>query len=411
MQKLDQKNYFWNTLGVLLQNAVSPALLLIVTRVNGIEASGLFSFAFAISLMMWAVSMWGGRTYQVSDTKSEFDSRSYILARIYLGIAVLGITGVFCAANQYEVYKTTLIFGLVVFKVVESIADVLYGVLQVHHKLHLSGKSLTIKALLSILVFLVIDITTGSIIWAVVLVVTLNIMVLLGYDYSRANALELIRFPADKIKVYSVEALTILRRCAPVFVMFFLAMFSLNVPRYFIDVFSQREIGYFGIIAMPITLVVLLISFVLQPNVLRLSQLYAKNNIVIFSHSVNKILRASAGAGAVMLLAATLVGVDVLKIVFGVDFSAYRGALIVIVAGGVVSAIVSVYLNIFVIMRRVRIPLLVLLFTNALLVIVALWAVRRGGLEAGVWAFTATNTIQATILWLYFSALTRTVEP
>ena len=78
-----KKDYLWNSLGSLLQSAISPVLLIIITRLNGIDDSGLFSFALSLSVVFWAVSLWGGRTYQVSDVKREFSSGGYVaLCRI-----------------------------------------------------------------------------------------------------------------------------------------------------------------------------------------------------------------------------------------------------------------------------------------------------------------------------------------
>jgi len=37
-----KKDYLWNSLGSLLQSAISPVLLIIITRLNGIDDSGLF---------------------------------------------------------------------------------------------------------------------------------------------------------------------------------------------------------------------------------------------------------------------------------------------------------------------------------------------------------------------------------
>ena len=53
-----KKDYLWNSLGSLLQSAISPVLLIIITRLNGIDDSGLFSFALSLSVVFWAVSLW-----------------------------------------------------------------------------------------------------------------------------------------------------------------------------------------------------------------------------------------------------------------------------------------------------------------------------------------------------------------
>jgi O-antigen/teichoic acid export membrane protein len=330
------------------------------------------------------------------------------MVRILLAGAILVIAGVFCILNGYEAYKTAVILALVVFKVFESFADVLYGILQVDNKLYKSGKSLTVKALLGMAVFVAIDITTNNILLGVVGIVAVNALVFLLYDYLQADKVERIRILPQEVPVYLDEARKILKRCFGVFAVMFLAMLSLNIPRYFIDIYSVKEVGYFGIIAMPITLIVLLITFILQPSVVGMSEQYSEKKTAQFKKSVNRILILSVGVGFVVLLGTVLVGVQVLELVFGVDFGAYRTALNVIVFGGIISALVTVYLNVFVIMRRVKFSLIVLTATNLILIPVSYFVVRDFGLMGGVWAFMATNAIQLGAIAIYFNETQRT---
>ena len=403
-----KKDYLWNTIGVLLQNVISPVLLLVVTRVNGIEAAGLFSFAFSTSLLLYALGAWGGRTYQVSDVKKEFQSRSYVMARVLLAILVLVVTIVFCMANQYDTYKTSVIFALVIFKLFESFADVLYGVLQINNQLYKSGKSLAVKSILGIAVFVAIDLLTDNILLGALGIVVVNAIVFFCYDFPQTNNLEKIRFPKAKVREYANEAREILKRCANVFAVMFLAMFSLNIPRYFIDNHSQEEVGYFGIIAMPITLIVLMITFILQPNVVMISKQYSEGKTTDFKNSVGKILGLSVAIGLVVLVGTVLVGAPLLRLVFGIDFASHAMALNVIVVGGIASAIVTVFLNIFVIMRKVNFSLLVLIVTNLILIPVSYFTVDKFGLMGGVAAFTVANFVQLVFILLYFNFIQTT---
>ena len=403
MKNTLKRDYFWNTLGVLLQNVISPVLLLVVTRVNGIEAAGLFSFAFSMSLLLFALGMWGGRTYQVSDVKKEFQPRSYVMARVLLAFLVLVVTVVFCVANHYDGYKTSVIFALVIFKLFESFADVLYGILQTNHQLYKSGKSLAVKAILGMVAFVVIDLLTDNILLGALGIVAVNAVVFCCYDFPQTNKLEKIRFPKAKVREYIQEAKQILKRCANVFAVMFLAMFSLNVPRYFIDQHSQEEVGYFGIIAMPITLIVLVITFILQPNVVAISKQYSDGKMVDFKKSVGKILGLSVLIGLLVLACTALFGAWLLQLIFGIDFASHAMALNVIVAGGIASALVTVYLNIFVIMRKVNFSLIVLIVTNVILIPVSYFAVDKFGLMGGVTAFTVTNFVQLALILIYFN--------
>lgn len=78
-----------------MQNAASPLLLVIVARVNGIGDVGLYSFAFSVSVVFFALAIWGGRTYQVSDVHHEYTSQSYVVMRILLGAVVAVVAALF----------------------------------------------------------------------------------------------------------------------------------------------------------------------------------------------------------------------------------------------------------------------------------------------------------------------------
>ena len=400
-----KKDYFWNTLGVLLQNAISPLLILVVTRVNGIEAVGVFSFAFAVSLMLWTLSMWGGRTYQVSDVNNKFSAEAYVMTRVLLAGVVLIITGLFCYLSGYDFLKTSLIFALVIFKIIESLSDVFYGIIQKHDKLHKTGKSLTVKALLGITAFLVIDLITKNIVWSIIGVVIVNLVVFLAYDIRQAYKLQNLNITVSKLKDISKEALRILQECSGVFIIFFLSMFSLNIPRYFIDIHSTSEVGYFGIIAMPITLIVLVVSFILQPNIVKVSKLYEEKKYSRFKKMTTRLLGVSSLIGVSILFLTMLFGAEILKLIFGIDFSQHKTELNIIVLGGVASALVTVYLNIFVVLRKIKLPVVVLLITNLLLIPSSFYAVKEAGMLGGVIAFALTNGVQLLIIGLYFKTL------
>src|SRR5688572_18924963 len=113
MQNNMRKDYLWNTIGVFSQSAISPLLLIAVTRINGINDSGIFSFAFSVSIIFWVIGLWGGRTYQVSDVVNKYSHRSYIMLRIILAIFMLAGALAFSMINSYDATKTTIIIMLV----------------------------------------------------------------------------------------------------------------------------------------------------------------------------------------------------------------------------------------------------------------------------------------------------------
>lgn len=401
---ITKRSYLWNTIGVFAQNAISPLLLVVVTRVNGIDDSGLFSFAFSVAIIFWTISMWGGRTYQVSDIKRKYSSQSYIMVRLLLGILVFVGAVLFCLVNSYDIVKTSLILALVLLKVVESVADSLYGVLQVHERLYTVGKSLLYKFISSLVVFVVVDYFTGNVIWSSLGMVVVHCLWVIFYDVRFMRVLEDI--PIQKnVRQHINKAVEIIKTCWPIFIVAFLAAFSLNIPRYFIDIYHSSEIGYFGILAMPVTLVVLVMTFILQPNIVQLSRLFKQNDIEGFNEVIRRIVGVTLVVGVGVFIGTYFIGVHILHIVFGVDFSGYKDPLLIMIIGALANALVAIFINILIIMRHFKEQFYILLITNCLLVIASFLLIKTHGLTSGVILFTLTNSIQVGLIYGAYASI------
>ena len=389
-----KKDYIWNSIGSFLQSAISPILLIVITRLNGVGDSGLFSFAMSLSVVFWAISLWGGRTYQVSDVKKEFSSGDYIVVRFISSLIVAVFSISFCILSGYDLIKTELIMVLVSFKILESIADSMYGVLQIHNKLYIVGISLTMKSVFGFMIFAIVDILTKNIVHGALSIFIVNIAVVIFYDIPWMKHVESVGLTKKNI----MQAGKIMKKTAEVFVVVFLTMFSLNIPRYFLDKYHYDQIGYFGIMAMPITLLTLFISFVLQPNVVNLSELLKRKKIKEFTKIVSKIDFITFTLGILFVVSSYLIGVWALNTVFGIDINNFRIDLTIMVIGAVANAFVSIYVNLLIILRRFKGQFYTLLVTNILAVILSIYLIDRLAMLGSVLVFMIISFLQAIIL-------------
>ena len=389
-----KKDYIWNSIGSFLQSAISPILLIVITRLNGVGDSGLFSFAMSLSVVFWAISLWGGRTYQVSDVKKEFSSGDYIVVRFISSLIVAVFSISFCILSGYDLIKTELIMVLVSFKILESIADSIYGVLQIHNKLYIVGISLTMKSVFGFMIFAIVDILTKNIVYGALSIFIVNIAVVIFYDIPWMKHVESVGLTKKNI----MQAGKIMKKTAEVFVVVFLTMFSLNIPRYFLDKYHYDQIGYFGIMAMPITLLTLFISFVLQPNVVNLSELLKKKKIKEFTKIVSKIDFITFTLGILFVVSSYLIGVWALNTVFGIDINNFRIDLTIMVIGAVANAFVSIYVNLLIILRRFKGQFYTLLVTNILAVVLSIYLIDRLAMLGSVLVFMIISFLQAIIL-------------
>lgn len=389
-----KKDYIWNSIGSFLQSAISPILLIVITRLNGVGDSGLFSFAMSLSVVFWAISLWGGRTYQVSDVKKEFSSGDYIVVRFISSLIVAVFSISFCVLSGYDLIKTELIMVLVSFKILESIADSMYGVLQIHNRLYIAGISLTMKSVFSFMLFTLVDILTKNIIYGALSIFIVNIVVVIFYDIPWMKHVESVGLTKKNI----MQAGKIMKKTAEVFVVVFLTMFSLNIPRYFLDKYHYDQIGYFGIMAMPITLLTLFISFVLQPNVVNLSELLKRKKIKEFTKIVSKIDFITFTLGILFVVSSYLIGVWALNTVFGIDINNFRIDLTIMVIGAVANAFVSIYVNLLIILRRFKGQFYTLLVTNILAAVLSVYLIDRLAILGSVLVFMIISFLQAIIL-------------
>ena len=389
-----KKDYIWNSIGSFLQSAISPILLIVITRLNGVGDSGLFSFAMSLSVVFWAISLWGGRTYQVSDVKKEFSNGDYIVVRFISSLIVAVFSISFCILSGYDLIKTELIMVLVSFKILESIADSMYGVLQIHNKLYIVGISLTIKSVFGFIIFAIVDILTKNIVYGALSIFLVNIVVVIFYDIPWMKHVESVGLTKKNI----MQAGKIMKKTAEVFVVVFLTMFSLNIPRYFLDKYHYDQIGYFGIMAMPITLLTLFISFVLQPNVVNLSELLKKKKIKEFTKIVSKIDFITFTLGILFVVSSYLIGVWALNTVFGIDINNFRIDLTIMVIGAVANAFVSIYVNLLIILRRFKGQFYTLLVTNILAAVLSVYLIDRLAMLGSVLVFMIISFLQAIIL-------------
>lgn len=401
-----KKDYIWNSLGSLLQSAISPVLLIVITRLNGVEYSGLFSFAMSISIVFWAIALWGGRTYQVSDVKREFSSGGYIAVRFVTSLLVAVTAMMFCVLSGYSITKTGLIMILVGFKILESVADSLYGILQIQGRLYITGISLTMKAVFGFGAFMLVDVLTKNIIYGTLAILLVNLLVIIFYDILWVRRVENVVINKKLFKKYVSQAVVIMKRTSVVFIVVFLTMFSLNIPRYFLDKYHYDQIGYFGIMAMPITLLTLFISFVLQPNVVNLSELLKKKKIKEFTKIVSKIDFITFTLGILFVISSYLIGVWVLNTVFGIDINNFRIDLTIMVIGAVANAFVSIYVNLLIIMRRFKWQFCALLLTDILAVALSMCLIEQLAMLGSVLVFMMISFLQvALLLFIYERSL------
>lgn len=399
-----RKDYLWNTVGTSANAFISLLLLIAVTRINGIFESGVFSFCFSYAILFFTIGLYGGRIYQVSDVRGEFKNRTYILLKLITSAAMLITALIFIFVNGYDRERTLLLLSLVAYKILDAIADPLYGVMQRKGCLYFAGISMTLKAVVGFAAFLAVDIATKDILLASICLLASNALFIAFYDIPHTRRLEKIGWLIyDDMK----HSIVLLRTSIYIFLFALLTNLLINIPRYFVDVHHPGDLGWFGIVIMPATLLNLFVTFVIQPKLVSLSERFAAAEYESFNKTVTKLILVSLGFGVIAILATWLIGCPVLSFIYAVDLYPYRFGLTLVVFAGTINTMTMIYSNILSIMRRFKIQLINYLAAAASIFVAGAFLIENDSVDGAIMAFVIANVVQAVLFFFSYQAVFR----
>ena len=398
--KNEAGNYIWNAIGGMLNAGQSVLVLIIVTRVCGLEAAGLYSIAFATGNLFMYLGNYGVRNYQVSDVDEKFPFRSYILHRLLTVALMLVVAAVYCAYSllrgAYSPAKTMTVAAMCLLKAIDCLEEVLEGRLHQRGRLDLAGKMMTVRLLISIGGMLAVLVATGNLLTATnaAIILAAAAVILMAAACRRTllplqPAPELVAdvgnagaapgaaaknrgaatSPAAASAAVSAarrgalrDAAVLMRVCFPVCAANFLSFYLINAPKYAIDAaMSETAQAQYNFIAMPVFVIQLLGMFVYQPVLVRMTLSWNSADQKGF---LRDFLRITAGLliiAALCLGGAYVLGIPVLSALYATDLSALKPELLLILAGGVFLAMNSFYSAVLTLMREQnRIPFMYL---------------------------------------------------
>ena len=155
-----RRNFIWNTLGTGLNAFNSLFFMIIATRINGVDKAGIFTIAFSTACILYAVGLYAGRVFHVTELNKSISDKDFIVNRLLTTLIMIVCLIVFCIVRKYNFEKSIIFLLLTIYKALEAFSDVIYGVLQKKENLDIVGKSLFYKSIVSVLLFIAKPIDT-----------------------------------------------------------------------------------------------------------------------------------------------------------------------------------------------------------------------------------------------------------
>ena len=345
---MNKKNFIWNTIGSTVNAFTSLFYMIIVTRLNGVDVSGIFTFAFTFACLVQVIGNYFGRSYQVTNIDDNICDSDFLYNRFFTTFFMVLFTLVFVFYKGYSEYKIIVILLLVLFRLIESFGEILYGFIQKNNRLYQVGISMFLKGVFSIILFLLFDLITKNLFVAIISISAVNLLIILLYDIRNAKKANLVFKKFNKDNFYKL-----LFGGFFIFVFTFLTQYVLNASKYSIDNFLfDKDQTIYGIILMPATAMVLCAQFLVQPFLTKVAELLKNKKIKDLSILTFKISFYVFIVGLFALIFCYFLGIPILEFIYGIKLFDYKISLLLIIAGSIFFGLSYVFSNVLIALRK-----------------------------------------------------------
>lgn len=344
-------SYIWNMIGSMIMAFQSVIMLIIITRILSLYEAGVFTLAYASANLFLNIGKYGMRNFQVSDLKHQFTFSDYRFSRIITTFIMFTVSVIYVIVaskqNDYSMDKAWVIIWMCLFKMVDSFEDVYLGLYQQQGRLDVSGKILSLRMILTVVLFGACLIVSRNLLLSLVvstIITTIILICFISLTYSK--------FENKDEKAEMVHIFSLLKKCFPLFLGCFLAFYIGNAPKYAIDANLNDELqACYGFIAMPVFVIGLLNNFIFNPMITKMSLLWKEGNHNRFINMFIKQMIIVAGITLICEAGAYVLGIPVLSVLYNTDLSPYKTELLVLLLGGGFLALSGLLVTIMTIIR------------------------------------------------------------
>ena len=407
MENIDKKNAVWNVIGASLNAFTSLVFFIIATRINGSVDAGIFSFAFATACIFYVIGIYEGRTFQVTDISKKYSDTDYIYNRIITCIIMMLVSVGFVLIKGYDFSKAIIIILLSLYKCLEALSEVYYAIIQKNKQLYKVGISMSIKAILSVVLFFVIDLITKNLIIASLSIVASNLLFLIVYDLRNIKKIKINKTKYDFKKIRGIFVVGFFT-----FILTILSIYLINSSRYAIDDLMTEDVQtIFGIILLPGTFMGLFAQYIIQPVLTKVADFLEKADYAGIKKLVNKLFLIIIGCSLLVIVLAYFLEAPVLGMVYGIDLKEYIMPMMVIIFGSIMYSFSIVTSYILIALRKTLYQVIIYSIASITSLVLSYMLVRQiGVLGASINYLVSMSIVAVSFIVFYYITISKKMK-
>lgn len=353
-QNMNVRAYKWNAIAGILNAIQATVMLMVTTRVVGLNEAGMLTIAFAFGNLLIHVGKFGVRNYQITDIQNKYKFLHYFYLRVFT-VSIMLLVSIIWVIRKYiiGVYsfeKCIIVFWICLLFSGDAFEDVFAGLYQKEGRLDIGAKIYVIRWCGILVLFASLMYITRSI--------NMVMFICLTFSFSASVFLisnTIICFPIEKEHIKIKSLYKILEKCFPLFLMEFLNVYNNNAVKYIIDIrFTEKVQAEYGFVSMPVFAIGMLCSFFYQPQMVSLAALWKENNKKLFINKMKQQHIVWMIITFVGLVFSWFYGIPILSLLYATDLKGYKTILLVLMIGSSFYSLARYYTVILTVMREQR---------------------------------------------------------
>lgn len=396
--KSPKKDFIFNMFGYTAMSLVSVILLMIVSYIRGEEVAGIFSLSYSTAYMMYTVAMFETRTVQVTDTERNFSLSDFMLYRILTVLLMLTSSALFVIIKGFSSEKIILTLIICVYMALLAVSDIFQGCLHLNGYLKNAGFSLGAQVLLAAAGFTVSLLITGNVFVSSAVMAAIVLIWILFYDvpFARNFGSLVPKSSAEKLKKLFLAT-------APLFISVFINQYNFNTPKYAIDRYlTEVDQSHYGYLVMPAFIINLMSMFMFRPQMVPLSEKWAKRDYRGFGKTVLMLYGWIIAVLIAALCGGWLLGIPMLNLLYHTNLNEYRALFMILLIGGGFSAGSSLTIVLLAVIRKQRHALIAYISAFVIALFVPNLLVKSYGFTGAIFAYLVITSSLFILLFAVF---------
>jgi O-antigen/teichoic acid export membrane protein len=335
-----RSNFMWTLGGNAIYSASQWGMLSILAKRGSPAIVGVFALGLAVSAPVFMFCNLQLRSVQATDAQKKYQFADFFLLRSMCTLAALLFIACVSAVAGYRGEVLVVLMALSLAKAFESWSDVVAGLLQKHERLDLAACAVSIRGVVSLLVFASVFAITRKLSAACIALAVTWAAVVCVYDMALARGL--LHKGEGFFSASTTRMWELLKKSLPLGIVMTLISLNANLPRYLVvHYLGAGQLGIFASLAYLLTMVNLLALALGQAASARMATMFAGGELERFRDVLTKLAGFGVGIGAVACGVALGFGKTLLKILYGPSYSSHQGLLLILAATAGISTIAT----------------------------------------------------------------------